>query len=188
MRWTVRVLVGILLLLFIGAWLGRGMGFTSRGTPSPAETTIMRAARKWGIPAAMRDQPNPAGTSDVAMRGAMEHWADHCAICHANDGSGHAEMGHGLYPKSPDMRAAATQSMTDGELFYIIERGVPMTGMPAWGNGTPEGEMASWELVRFIRRLPTLTETDLEEMRKLNPKSALQVEQEQKIDDFLSGK
>jgi hypothetical protein len=97
-------------------------------------------------------------------------------------------MGHGLYPKAPDMRAAATQSMTDGELFYIIERGVPLTGMPGWGNGTADGEMASWALVRFIRRLPTLSDTELEEMRQLNPKSALQLQQEQKIDEFLSGK
>jgi len=97
-------------------------------------------------------------------------------------------MGHGLYPKSPDMRAAATQKLTDGELFYIIERGVPLTGMPAWGNGTPEGEMASRELVRFIRKLPTLTDQDVDEMRKLNPTSPMQMEQEGKIDDFLNGK
>jgi hypothetical protein len=33
------------------------------------------------------------------------------------------------------MRAAATQSLTDGEIFYIIENGVRFTGMPAFGTG-----------------------------------------------------
>jgi mono/diheme cytochrome c family protein len=188
--WAVRsrVLIGVFLLALILAWYTRGMGFSSRGTPSAVETTVMRAARRWGTPLSARDRPNPADTSDAVLRGAMEHWADHCAGCHGNDGRGHTEMGHGLYPKSPDMRAAATQSLTDGELFYIIEHGVPLTGMPAWGNGTPQGEMASWALVRFIRRLPALTEDDLAIMQKLNPKSALQIEQDKQIDDFLNGK
>lgn len=183
-----RILIGLALLALLAAWFTRGMGFSSRGTPSAIETTVMRAARRWGIPAAARDRTNPAGTSEAVLRGAMEHWADHCAGCHGNDGGGHTEMGHGLYPKAPDMRTPATQSLTDGELFYIIEHGVPLTGMPAWGNGTPEGERASWELVRFIRRLPTLTEDDLSDMQKLNPKSALQLEQDRKIEDFLNGK
>ena len=32
------------------------------------------------------------------------------------------------------MRATNTQSLTDGELFSIIEHGIRLTGMPAWGN------------------------------------------------------
>jgi len=53
------------------------------------------------------------------------HWADHCAGCHANDGSGESLMGKRTYPPAPDMRLAATQQMTDGELFYIIQNGNP---------------------------------------------------------------
>jgi mono/diheme cytochrome c family protein len=34
----------------------------------------------------------------------MEHFADHCATCHANDGGGDTSFGKGLYPKPPDMR------------------------------------------------------------------------------------
>ncbi len=184
----IRVLAGIAVLALVAAWYTRGIGFSSRGTPTAMETSMMRAARRWGTPSAVRDRANPAGTSDAVLRGAMEHWADHCAGCHGNDGGGHTDMGHGLYPKAPDMRSAATQSLSDGELFYIIERGVPLTGMPAWGNGTPQGEMASWELVRFIRRLPHLTEQDIADMERFNPRSALEIEQDKKIDDFLSGK
>ena len=69
------------------------------------------------------------------------------------------------------MRLGPTQSAADGELFYIIENGVKMTGMPAWGTGTPEGERASWHLVQFIRRIPTLTAEQLAEMEELNPRT-----------------
>jgi hypothetical protein len=34
---------------------------------------------------------------------ARAHWADHCAICHANNGSGDTEIGRNLYHKPPDL-------------------------------------------------------------------------------------
>ena len=74
-----------------------------------------------------------------------------------NDGSGDTSIGRSLYPPAPDMRAARTQALSDGELFAIIENGIRLTGMPAWGTGTPEGERDSWALVHFIRRMPSLT-------------------------------
>ena len=72
------------------------------------------------------------------------------------------------------MRATNTQSLTDGELFSIIEHGIRLTGMPAWGNGTPEGERDSWGLVHFVRRLPKLTPEEIERMESLNPKTPAQ--------------
>ena len=73
--------------------------------------------------------------TEEAIAEGRAHFADHCASCHANDGSGDTEMGRGLYPRAPDMRLAATQNLEDHELFYIIENGIRLTGMPAWGTG-----------------------------------------------------
>ena len=53
--------------------------------------------------------------------------------------------------------------------FYIIENGVRLTGMPAWGTGQASGESASWMLVHFIRHLPELSEAELPAMVRLNP-------------------
>ncbi|HEX7283687.1 MAG TPA: cytochrome c, partial [Vicinamibacterales bacterium] len=118
---------------------------------------------------------------------AREHYADHCASCHANDGSGNTEMGQNLYPKAPDMRLPRTQSLSDGELFNIIENGVMLTGMPGWSTGTPEGERSSWQLVHFIRRLSSLTPEDIQEMERLNPRSRAEIEEEIKVEQFLEG-
>ena len=170
------------------AVITHGMGFTSRATPSSFEARLMRGAKHWGTPSAARSRANPVAPTDEVMHDAMAHWADHCATCHANDGSGHTPIGRALYPRAPDMRAAETQNLTDGELFYIIERGVPFTGMPAWGTDTAEGERESWACVLFIRRLAQLTTKDLEAMEKLNPKSPMDMEQEKRINDFLNGK
>ena len=102
----------------------------------------------------------------------MEHYAKYCALCHANNGSGErTPLGSGLFPKPPDLRASLTQDLTDGELFYIIDNGVRFTGMPAFGTGesTPAGDKQLWELVQFVRRLPTLTADEIAEMEGMNP-------------------
>ena len=116
---------------------------------------------------------------------ARAHFADHCAVCHANNGSGDTEIGRSLYPRAPDMRKPETQQLSDGELFAIIERGVRLTGMPAWGTGTPEGVQQSWHLVHFIRHLPSITPAEIAEMERLNPKSPDEMTQEQDIERFF---
>jgi len=38
------------------------------------------------------------------------------------------------------MRKSATQNLSDGELFYIIENGIRLTGMPAWAGSDHDAE------------------------------------------------
>jgi mono/diheme cytochrome c family protein len=143
--------------------------------------------RSLAVPAAMRRARNPVQPTAEVMDEALAHFADHCASCHGNDGSGDTELGRSFYPPAPDMRGPETQGLTDGELFSIIEHGIRMTGMPAWGTGTPEGEHQSWALVHFIRRLPSLSPDDVERMERLNPKSPDQFREEEEIRRFLAG-
>jgi mono/diheme cytochrome c family protein len=152
----------------LGAVLLRG-GISARVEPSATEARLARALRSWVIPSDAREARNPIPASPRALQAGLAHFADHCATCHANDGSGQTPIGRNLFPRAPDMRKAATQELTDGELFYIIENGVRLTGMPAWGGpGTAEG---SWHLVHFIRHLPKLREDEKAQMEALNPKS-----------------
>jgi mono/diheme cytochrome c family protein len=165
----------------------RGRGFSAREQPSWIETRLALFMRGWMTPATYRGLPNPVSNTQENFLAAREHFADHCATCHANDGSGNSEIGPRFYPKPPDMRLPRTQNLSDGELFYIIENGVMLTAMPGFATGTPDGEKASWQLVHFVRRLPSLTPDDLEEMKKLNPVSGVLLEEERKIKEFLEG-
>src|SRR5437867_3749899 len=153
-------------------------GISAKAEPGRTETVIARAMRRLAIPRSAHDLTNPVARSPEIIAEGMAHYADHCAACHANDGSGETEMGLGFYPKPPDMRLSATQSLTDGELFYIIENGVRLTGMPAWSTGTDEGKRSSWHLVHFIRELPRLTPEQIEEMKGLNPRSQEEIRQQ----------
>ena len=162
-------------------------GLSAHDEPSRVEEALARAMRRWATPQAMRSRANPVpATPDVIDR-ALGHFADHCSTCHGNNGSGDTVIGRGLYPRAPDMRVGDTQSLTDGELFSIIEHGIRLTGMPAWSNGTEEGARESWGLVHFIRRLPKLTEAEIERMETLNPKTPVQLKEEEDTRRFLQG-
>lgn len=162
-------------------------GVSTRSEPSGVEQLLARSVRRLATPGAVRAMRNPVEPAPDVLDQGLEHFADHCAICHANDGSGDTEIGRSLYPRAPDMRLAATQELSDGELFSIIENGIRLTGMPAWGAGTPEGERASWALVHFLRRLPGLTEEEIGRMEELNPKTAEEWREEEEIRRFLEG-
>jgi mono/diheme cytochrome c family protein len=163
-------------------------GFSARAEPSRVEAFVAKTARKMAVPSNYRSLQNPYGASSENIRAGMNHFADHCAICHGNDGSGDTPTGRGLYPKPPDMRTAETQSKSDGELYYTIENGVRLSGMPAFGGEKAHGGDAdSWKLVLFIRHLPNLTGSDIKEMEQLNPKTEEERQEEKEEQDFLRG-
>jgi mono/diheme cytochrome c family protein len=188
---TIRALVILLaIVLAAGAVVAYSIarrGLSTRTEPTRVEALAARSMRRLATPASARAMSNPVAATDAVFTEGLEHFADHCALCHANNGSGDTEIGRALYPRAPDMRAAPTQQLTDGELFSIIENGVRLTGMPAWGNGTPEGARASWTLVHFIRRLPKLTDDDVARMEALNPRTAEQWREDEDARRFLAG-
>jgi mono/diheme cytochrome c family protein len=176
MRTIVRVLFIVVCLVVVGALAAvgyvRSTGLRGQPAPSAVETWAARSLRSFAIPADLKSRTIPAGASGESLWLGMQHFARYCALCHANNGGGEkTPLGNGLYPKPPDLRAAATQQLTDGELFYIIDNGVRFTGMPAFGTGesTPAGDKQLWELVQFVRHLPMLTADELGEMEGMNP-------------------
>lgn len=185
---VVALLVAFAVVGGVGAFVYLlNTGLKARPQPGALETFVARATRNIVVGWHGGQHRNPVARSSEVIADGRAHFADHCASCHANDGSGDTEMGRGLYPKAPDMRLPATQNLSDGELFYIIENGIRMTGMPAWGTGTPEGEEASWHLVHFIRHLPNLSEPELAEMEQLNPRPPAEIRREIEEEEFLRG-
>lgn len=167
-------LLCVLLLIVIGgglSWFLMRHGFSAREKPLAFEAFLARNARRLATPAGAREMRNPLAASEVAIAEARDHFADHCAVCHANDGSGQTEINEGLYPPAPDMRRDETQQLSDGEIFYIIRNGIRFTGMPGWGGEDEE----NWKLVLFIRRIPKLTPKEIDLMREIN-KMEMQVE------------
>src|SRR5580704_16200025 len=184
-------LILLLVLAAVGLAVAAGAsilhhGLSARATPTAMEAMIARNVRHLAIPANARNEHNPIAASDETLQEARAHFADHCASCHGNDGSGDTMYGKGLYPKPPDLRLMGTQKLSDGELFWIIENGVRFTGMPAFGGGHGSQD-DSWKLVLFIRHLPQLRDEERLRMEKMNPKGPDDREEEQDEQDFLGG-
>jgi hypothetical protein len=177
-------LAAVIVLAVVGVW--RLKGLSTRAQPTAIERVVARATRRLAVPRDGRRAANPISFSPEVWAESRAHFADHCATCHANDGSGQTEMGQRFYPKVPDMRLEETQELTDGELYWIIENGVRLTGMPAWGPGGG-GDLDTWKLVHFIRRLKDLTPEQLAEMKALNPRSPAEIREELDDQRFLSG-
>ncbi|HET9407701.1 MAG TPA: c-type cytochrome [Candidatus Sulfotelmatobacter sp.] len=134
-------------------------GFNANDEPSYVERIVARAIRNLSIPVSARRAQNPWKSTPENLTAGREAFLARCAMCHGFDGSGVTQVGRGMYPKPPDLRAQQTQQLTDGQIHYILRNGVRLTGMPAWGPHT-EPDDESWKIVLFIRdlRQPRATE------------------------------
>jgi mono/diheme cytochrome c family protein len=163
-----RILLAGLGVVLLGALLAYRYvlthGFSAREKPSAVEAAIARRLRGLATEPSVKRLKNPLTPTPLLIAEARDHFADHCALCHGNDGKGKTMINEGLYPPAPELGAEDTQALTDGELLSIIKNGIRFTGMPGWGGSDEE----NWELVLFIRHLPTITDEELQLMREVN--------------------
>ena len=189
-----KLLGAVVILIVVGlglfGWVGYQLfttGFSAKTEPHALEVLMARQIRRLAIPIEKRNAANPVPLNADVLKEGRAHFADHCAVCHSNDGSGQTPVGKNVYPKAPDLRLTDTQALSDGELFWVIHNGIRFTAMPAWGSGDPEKDIDSWKLVHFIRHLPQLMQEELDEMKTLNPKTPKERLEEEAFDQFLQG-
>ena len=177
--------IGLIACAGYAAWMIH-RGFSARMSPGALEASLAESMRDLAVPSRYKSMRNPSTATPDVLREGMEHWADHCTPCHANNGSGDSMYGKTMYPRPPDMRRKETQDMSDGQLYYIIQNGIMLSGMPAFGTPT-DNDPDSWKLVTFIRHLPALSQSEELEMDKMNPKSPQENQEEQEEEKFLQG-
>ena len=98
--------------------------------------------------------PAHAASEDtVSPRGAVAYQAM-CVGCHGAPGIARSEIGSDMTPRPPDLSQVAPR-WSDRELFWIVKHGLRLAGMPAFGP--THGDDALWEVVGFVRTLPTLS-------------------------------
>ncbi len=156
-------LVLIVLVAVAVLWL-KWRGFRASTSPSAIEIRVARFLRNFAIPRKERDLTNPFVNDDVAAAQGREVFLARCATCHGVDGRGSTAIGANEYPRAPNLHSDLTQRMTDGEIHYIIQNGVQLTGMPAMPGAHSATEAESWKLVSYIRgfRPPTRLEAGIQ--------------------------
>lgn len=125
--------------------------------PSALEKAAASAVFKKSVERRAPKTKNPLSGPDV-VRAGLAHYREMCVTCHGAPGVDASEIGEGLNPPAPDLTLGGVQSKTDGELFWIVQQGVRMTGMPAFGPTHKDPEI--WKLVAFLRHLPAITKDE----------------------------
>jgi mono/diheme cytochrome c family protein len=186
-RLTVLALVIAVAAIAVGGVTGSLIlhdGLSATATPTSLEAFFARHARALAIPATARVTKNPLQVSPEILQDARRHFADHCAVCHGNDGDANTMLGRGMYPKPPDLRQSETQNLSDGEIFWIIEHGVRFTGMPAFTSHGGD-QQDTWKLVLFIRHIASLSPAERMDMERHNPKGPEDREEEKDENNYL---
>lgn len=165
-RWLVGafLLAGVLGAAGLCAFAWKGV--SAREEPAAFAVWVARSARHFMIPTSARRSANALPADPELLERAKDHFAEHCALCHGKDGRGDTSLGRGLHPRVPDLTLVATQELSDGELFWIIENGIRLTGMPAFGKKSPDDDEHAWSLVHWIRRLPELSTEEIEAIER----------------------
>ena len=144
-----------LMLCVISAVLGALLQGCTAGThPSQDETSLANAAKDVAIPLEAGKKANPLPETDEVVSQGQEVFLGSCAQCHGADARGDTNVGRHMDPPAMDLTSSHVQHWSDAELFWIIQNGVRLTGMPAWKSSISEND--TWKLAHFIHRLPRL--------------------------------
>ena len=73
-----------------------------------------------------------------------------CKMCHGDKGDGAGKLGKALKPNPRNFTCGKTMAkVSAGQMFHIIKKGSPGTGMVAHGKTLKDKEI--WDVVKFIR-------------------------------------
>lgn len=95
---------------------------------------------------------DPEPVTEVAITHGRALYRENCMACHGERGRGDGPSAVGLDPRPADLVLHVPQH-TDGELFYMISRGMPNSAMPAWRSLLTERER--WDIVHYLHVLAT---------------------------------
>ena len=165
MKFLAGLVVGVVLAVLAPlAWLAGGKLDVSAAAETGAlEQRLAPWVVERSIAAHAPAARNPHADDPESLARGRAHYRAMCVACHGAPGVEIGEIGRGLNPVPPSLDVPAVQRRSDGELFWIVKRGIRMSGMPAFGGTHDDAEL--WALVSFVRRLPRLADEDRRMLR-----------------------
>lgn len=153
------LVAGILGTLLVFAMIGLIVVYT--GAYNVAASQGHSPLARWTLDTTMENsirnraaglEPPEFTTADL-REGASEY-VEYCVHCHGAPGVEPAEWASGMLPNPPDL-AHAAEEWTLPEIYWIVEHGIKMTGMPPFGDG--HDERTIWNIAHFVEQLPAMT-------------------------------
>ena len=118
------------------------------------EKSVERRAQNIEVPDINKNEMILAGMSD---------YVEMCAQCHGEPDKPSSILTQGLNPAPPDLEHL-TEEGSAAEMFWIINNGIRMTGMPAFGKTHQADEI--WPVVAFLQSAKDITSSEYSQMKK----------------------
>ena len=104
----------------------------------------------------------PLADPSLAPKGAALY-NEACLYCHGAPGISARPFAQGLYPGPANLLSGSVQNeWENAQLYWIVENGLKLTGMPAFGSSYKKDEIAA--VIAFVRRLPKISPGEYESM------------------------
>jgi mono/diheme cytochrome c family protein len=108
------------------------------------------ADAEFKVPPEIAKEANPVKPTPESIAQGKKKYGIDCSMCHGKSGDGKGDLAGDMNLKLPDFQdPGALKDKTDGELFYIIQKGKGQ--MPSEGDRAKKDEI--WNLVNYIHSL-----------------------------------
>ncbi|MGB9428265.1 MAG: cytochrome c [Gammaproteobacteria bacterium] len=168
----VKVIIAILILT-CGAFLAyiySGVANVAATAPdSHFSRWVLGTVRERSIASRVAAIQAPPLTDPKMIEAGAARYDKLCAGCHLAPGMESSDLRTGLNPRPP-MLARAVPYFTPAKLFWITKNGIKMTGMPSWGRTQNDARL--WDIVAFLKRLPSLTPAEYQAMKQASQAAA----------------
>lgn len=98
-------------------------------------------------------QTKPLNMSPENLKAGQGDFEEHCATFRGLDGCGENRFDADFYPPVAKL-TDDVQEWSDGELYFIVANGIPMSGMPGFARNHDSKEI--WGMVLWVRYLAQL--------------------------------
>jgi mono/diheme cytochrome c family protein len=120
--------------------------------PTAAERFVVTRAKHW-VTVRGKGAVNPQSATAENINAGRKAFSSYCAACHGLDGQNTGvPFADRVSPPIPSLTSGDVQWYTDGQLKWIVDKGIFPSGMPASEHLLSEEEI--WSIVVFLRHLP----------------------------------
>lgn len=104
----------------------------------------------WPVPDKYKNMANPVKSDASSLATGKELYNQHCKSCHGTKGKGDGPKAAQLDTECGDFTKPATQSQTDGALYYKTSEG--RKDMPSFKKKIPDANDI-WAVVNYMRTM-----------------------------------
>jgi mono/diheme cytochrome c family protein len=152
----------ISILVFVLVLLAAGYGTIASGVINPGADEPIPPIERWAAKTSLRaylhnnvpKKNSPVPATDANIQEGAQLYLNHCASCHGYADANKSSTAAGLYKRPPIFAKEDWSKDDDNLIYWFINHGVRLTGMPAYNKTLKEEEM--WKIAMFIKHMKTL--------------------------------